>query len=438
MKNIILYPVFVFCCLALPRMAQAQVLEVDGSYSAAELVMDFFDGACVDVLTVEYFGADGQKAYFEYAPDHLGGVHAGILLATGDAGVAVGPNDQDGASQGYGNNTPDSVLAMLSGNSGVFDRALLHLMLRPYTDTLGFKYVFASEEYCEYVGSNFNDAFGFFIQGPGISGPFPGNVANIAQVDTGVYVTINNVNHLAYSNLYINNTPSTSTLCDQNPSTSNAVFEIQFDGFTTALQAGTAVMSDSIYEVWIVVADIGDGIFDSGIFLSVESLCGDSLLSPVAGFIAQPNGNTVTFDNPTKYATAWHWDFGDGATSTERYPTHTYADLSQVYTVTLIATNYCCADTVYALVGGASAVSEARPLDVQVYPSSFRDRLTVEPADAALSGELTLTDLAGRVALRQAFAGRTVLPTERLAAGTYLLEICTRDQQRLVRKVTRL
>ncbi|MBK7297043.1 MAG: choice-of-anchor L domain-containing protein [Flavobacteriales bacterium] len=60
---------------------------------------------------------------------------------------------------------------------------------------VSFNFVFASEEYPGYVCGTVNDAFGFFISGPGITGPFSNGAANIALIPgTTVPVTINSVN----------------------------------------------------------------------------------------------------------------------------------------------------------------------------------------------------------------------------------------------------
>ncbi len=400
------------------------------------LVMDFFNGTCVDVSNITFYGQPGQAAFFEGSLTGIG-VNAGILLTTGDAQVAFGPNAQDDASAGYGNGTSDLDLSALAGGSAVFDKARLHFTIVPHTDSVGFKFVFASEEYCEYVGSQFNDAFGFWIKGPGISGPFNG-AANIALVPgTQEYVTINNVNHLKNTAYYVHNTVSTGNNCDNIPPASGpAVNFIQFDGMTTVLTASSHVMRDSTYEVWIATADMGDGIYDSGIFLSVESLCGDSLLDPVTNFSVVPSGNTVRFANHTRYATAWHWDFGDGSTSTERFPEHNYTDLSQQYTVRLIATNYCCADTSYSLVG-TSPVAELLPAEFKIYPTQMQEQLTVEPSDLALTGSLSLTDLSGKILLRQPFSGKTVVITSHLPKGAYLLNIESSDGRRLIQKLVK-
>ena len=70
---------------------------------------------------------------------------------------------------------------------------------------------------------------------------------------------------------------------------------------------------------------------------------GTMVIPPVARFTASPTSGTrpltVNFtDTSTNYPTSWLWNFGDGATSTARNPSHTYTS-SNSYTATLHATN---------------------------------------------------------------------------------------------------
>ncbi len=67
---------------------------------------------------------------------------------------------------------------------------------------------------------------------------------------------------------------------------------------------------------------------------------------------------TVTFtDNSKGYPTAWLWDFGDGGTSTEKNPVHTYTTGGS-YTLTLTVTNAHGSDT--AAWGDSVQVLESR------------------------------------------------------------------------------
>ncbi len=59
---------------------------------------------------------------------------------------------------------------------------------------------------------------------------------------------------------------------------------------------------------------------------------------PVASFGTVVDGFTVTFNNTSTASTSYSWDFGDGNTSTDLSPIHTYAD-EGVYTVTLTSSD---------------------------------------------------------------------------------------------------
>jgi PKD repeat protein len=63
-------------------------------------------------------------------------------------------------------------------------------------------------------------------------------------------------------------------------------------------------------------------------------------IAPVANFTFIPNGNNVSFFNQSINGITYLWNFGDGTTSTNLNPTHTYA-AGGTYTVTLAVTNNC-------------------------------------------------------------------------------------------------
>ena len=70
---------------------------------------------------------------------------------------------------------------------------------------------------------------------------------------------------------------------------------------------------------------------------------------PFAGFTYSLNGLTVNFFNTSTDAVSYLWDFGDGATSIEMNPVHTYA-VQGCYNVTLTATNPYGVNTISSLI----------------------------------------------------------------------------------------
>jgi gliding motility-associated-like protein len=142
------------------------------------------------------------------------------------------------------------------------DACVLEFDVAVLADTLAFNYIFASEEYLEFVGTSYNDAFGFFISGPGIIGS-----QNIAIIPgTGIPVTINNVNPGSFASLYINNGDGFTAPFSVNPDYP------QYDGATVVMQARAVVTPCQTYHLKLVVADEFDGILDSGVFIEAGSL----------------------------------------------------------------------------------------------------------------------------------------------------------------------
>ncbi|TAE50754.1 MAG: PEP-CTERM sorting domain-containing protein, partial [Bacteroidetes bacterium] len=154
---------------------QAQLTIVD-TLPAFPLIQTLFgNGVTVSNLTVQ---CDTNLALtgFNGTGSNIGLTH-GVLLASGEAADAVGPNNSTGITgslgrPGYG------PLTSLAGQP-TFDACVISFDITPLCDSIGIRYVFASEEYNEYVNS-INDVFAFFIDGPGIPQPPPG--VNIALV----------------------------------------------------------------------------------------------------------------------------------------------------------------------------------------------------------------------------------------------------------------
>ena len=383
-------------------------LFIDTDYTAEEMVLDFFNNTCVTPSNITYTGADGTYAFFDAGDTELG-VAAGIYLGSGFAVDAVGPNTASGTTGVTGGNG-DLDLDNLLGGLPTYDAAVLEMDIVATGTELSFSYVFASEEYPEFVNFEFNDIFAFFISGPGIDG-----MANIAMVpNSSDPVSINTVNEGQNAEYHVDNTDGMG---------------VQFDGHTTELIASATVVPNETYHIKIAVADAADAAFDSGIFLGVESLCGDSLLVPPAQYIITVDDLTVNVENTSRYATSYHWDFGDNTTSTDKNPgPHTYAE-DGVYDVTLTTQNYCCSDTytTQVMVGNTTSIDDIIEKPYQFFPNPVKDAAQLTFAEGR-AFEVQLFDAAGRLLQRHEGNSLLQLDLQNLSEGIYFLDVISEGQ----------
>lgn len=132
-------------------------------------------------------------------------------------------------------------------------------------------------------------------------------------------------------------------------------------------------------------------------------------------------------DNSSYDPAEWHWDFGDGgSTSQDTSPVHTFP-AAGTYQVCLTVSNQYAADTVCKQVTvGVSKADEAAALpQVQVSPNPFRQYLRVSlPAGTGGQPQFALLDIFGRqVASARLGGGDTVLDLPRLPPGLYVWQV---------------
>ncbi|MCB9170398.1 MAG: choice-of-anchor L domain-containing protein [Flavobacteriales bacterium] len=265
------------CALAVaPAHLRAQLV-VDNTITVADLVQNVLLGGGVTVSNITFNGQPANQANIQIGSfDGTNcnvGMNNGIMLSSGDIHVALGPNNDGGDTEPAGGiGGPGDPDLDQASNSNTHDAAVLEFDFIPSGDSLSFNYVFASEEYLEFVGLGFNDVFGFFLSGPGISGPYSNNAANIALIpNTTTPVSIDNVNDLSNPSYYVDNGDGITPPYNTDPS------YIQFDGLTTVLTAFSLVQCGQPYHIKIAIADAGDAILDSGVFIE-----GGSFTSPNA------------------------------------------------------------------------------------------------------------------------------------------------------------
>jgi gliding motility-associated-like protein len=241
----------------------------------ANAVLNSLAGTGVSITNIQFTGAPQALGSFAGNVTNMG-FNAGVVITTGtiltNSQGPIGPNNSSNAGQSNG--FPGDVELTTIAGITTFDASILEFDFTANANLVSFRYIFGSEEYPEFVNSGFNDVFAFFISGPGIAG-----IQNMAQLPGGAgVVSIDNVNINSNSAFYINNTGA-------------GVNGLQYDGFTIPIVASSQVICGQTYHLKIAIADAGDGIFDSGIFLEAGSLTANSNVD-----IQSSISNNVFFD----------------------------------------------------------------------------------------------------------------------------------------------
>lgn len=200
----------------------------------------------------------------------------GIALSTGFSGSLDNSNTCSGAnasSNTSGGSDPDlATMAEMSIN----DAVIVEFDIKRLDNSVFLNYVFGSEEYHEWVNSQFNDVFGFFLSGPGIEGPYTNGAINIATVPgTDLPVSIDNIN-CGQQNAFCQDPPGNGPNCDllySNTDPSQGSFEqCVLDAYTYPLSAAHDIQPGAWYHIKLALGDVGDAIYDSGILLEKGSI----------------------------------------------------------------------------------------------------------------------------------------------------------------------
>ncbi len=256
-------------------------LTVNNAVNAADGVPNVLLGAGVTVTNINFSGTPEQIGSFNCTGGCNLNLGSGLVIGSGNIDQTPGNSggtSSAGPSSGFG--ASDLDLVELSGNT-LNDAAVLQFDFVATGSSISFNFVFGSEEYPEFVNGGYNDAFGFFLSGPGITGPYLNNAANIALIpNTTTPVTIDNVNSGLNSAYYINNN---NTIGNNNV--------IECDGFTTVLTASADVQCGQTYHIKIAIADAGDTGYDSFVFLGSDSFTSSNLSATLTSpNLAPPGG----------------------------------------------------------------------------------------------------------------------------------------------------
>ena len=198
-----------------------------------------------------------------------------MILSTGLASNILGPNNSSGLTANLGTDG-DADLSALAGGDDTNDANVLsfNFTVAPNVGGLTFSYVFASEEYNSFVGSSFNDVFGFFVDGQNVALLPDGNIVSINNINggNGNDETDPGDNEAAVNpQLYRNNDPFDP---DGNDNLVANPINLQADGLTVVLTADVLAALDptlSVHSIALKIADNTDGSLDSWVLLGADS-----------------------------------------------------------------------------------------------------------------------------------------------------------------------
>ncbi|WP_170228821.1 choice-of-anchor L domain-containing protein [Polyangium fumosum] len=245
-------------------LSAAMSVVVYGSSAAAQLAIQTTNDpdalatallsstSAITITSVVYSGAAAAAGTYTEGPQ---GIADGALFTTGSAESALPPSDSPSTSTN--NNLGGDALcnALIPGFTS-FDATKLTITfdLAPNFDGISFQSIFGSEEYPEFVGSNFNDVYGVYLNG-----------TQIAFDASGDPITINGP---FFSSGAVIVEPATGT---------------EYDGSTELLTTQAPLAGGSTGNVLeIVICDAGDQILDSGVFLAGLNGCvGDNCTGTV-------------------------------------------------------------------------------------------------------------------------------------------------------------
>lgn len=209
-------------------------------------------GSGVTISNVSYTGANVASGYFTGGTAAGIGIESGIVLTSGFASHLNGTSNTSGSITGGNGLSGDADLNALIPGYSTNDATVLEFDFVSDGNAAYFSYVFGSDEYNEYVGSSYNDVFGFFAQG-----------VNVALIPgTSIPVSINNINNGSYSGYYNDNGPGP--------------YAFEYDGFTDVFEAEiSGLTAGELYHLKLAIADAGDSSLDSGVFLLAGSFSED-------------------------------------------------------------------------------------------------------------------------------------------------------------------
>ena len=256
----------VFFFALVVQSSYSQYINVDDTYTANQLVENvLINSNCANVSNISVTGSginssesygffDGNSSGFPFS--------SGVLLTTGTALSAIGPNSSI-LSEGSVNWQGDQDLEQALQINNSVNATILEFDFTPLSNQFSFDYIFSSEQYLSNPSANqcnFTDGLVFLLKKANTTDPY----TNLAVVpNTTIPVKSNTIRGSGTICTPANEQYFDAFNTDQHPT--------NYNGQTVILKAQSNVVAGETYHIKIVIADQGNNLFDSALFLGAGS-----------------------------------------------------------------------------------------------------------------------------------------------------------------------
>lgn len=262
--------------LCFSATVSAQYITVDDTVPFDVLARDILvNNPCASVSNVmanTWTASDGSPYGYFTAGTSSFPFSDGVVLTTGKASRAIGPNSSilsDGSSSWTGDADLEQALGI--GGSSV-NACVLEFDFLPLANKISFDYIFASEQYLSNPSPNqcnYTDGFVFLLKEANGTGGYQ-NLAVVPGTNTPVKT---------------NTVRGSGTIC---PASNESYFDAfngfehptNYNGQTVIMKAQANVTPGVLYHIKLVVADQGNNLYDSAIFLGAGSFKIEKDLGP--------------------------------------------------------------------------------------------------------------------------------------------------------------
>jgi hypothetical protein len=251
-----IYKKLILGAVAILGCSQAMAIVVNATNDGGVLAGNIAgSGVTIDAGSINYVGGLTSSATFTGGAASGIGIESGILLTSGNANLAVGPNSSSGSTGNNGLPGDADLTSLISGIS--LDATFLEFEFTTTTGDLFFNFVFASEEYNEYL--QFIDPFGLFVDG-----------VNYALAPDGQPISVGTINCGSSG-------AGTGPNCDYFNNNANAdlnTYDIEYDGFSDVFTAEILGLGAGTHTMKFAISDANDHILDSAVFIQAGSFGG--------------------------------------------------------------------------------------------------------------------------------------------------------------------